>query len=222
MSPSRPRALLAVAAALAGAWLGGACAVQEDAGPRAIDAGEVPFSLLATSTTEPAVPTTARSVEIPTSIFLVDSDTEQLVEVPRSVAPPASVRSGLQELLQGPTEEELARGLNSAIARSTVLLGVTGPRDGVVTVDLSDDLRTIGGQGQRLALAQVVFTATAAPEVREVLFAFEGEPSEVPNGQGESTTEPLDRGDFATFDPSAPPPPPPEPQPSPAPPPSSG
>jgi spore germination protein GerM len=106
--------------------------------------------------------------------------------------------------LRGPTEDELAQGLNSAIARSTVLLGVTGPQDGVVMVDLSDDLRSIGGPGQRLALAQVVFTATATADVTGVLFAFEGQPSEVPNGKGESTTEPLDRSDFATFDPTAP------------------
>ncbi|MDP8953858.1 MAG: GerMN domain-containing protein [Actinomycetota bacterium] len=160
--------------------------------------------------------------EVPTSIFLIDSNTEMLTEVLRPVPPPPSVRAGLLELLLGPTEEELARGLNSAITRSTTLLGVDGPRDGVVTVDLSDDLRSIGGQGQRLALAQVVFTATAAPEVSAVRFAFEGQPSAVPDGQGASTTEPLDRTDFATFDPRAPlAPPAASPPPSEAPP-SSG
>lgn len=194
-------ALVAVAVA--------SCSIQDDPEPRAIDRSQVPFSLLATSTTttEPLRP---RSVEVPVSIFLVDSDTEQLTEVMRTVLPPPSVRAGIQELLLGPTGDELALGLNSAIARSTRLLGVDGPRAGVVTVDLSDDLRSIGGQGQRLALAQVVFTATATPDVTGVLFAFEGEISEVPNGQGVSTTEPLDRADFATFDPSVPPPPPAE------------
>lgn len=207
MTLSRPRSLAIVVIT---ALLAGGCAIQDDPEPRAIDRSEVPFSLLGTSTTTSTVATTPTAVEMTTSIFLVDSDTELLTEVVRTVAPPASVRAGLLELLRGPTEEELARGLNSAIARSTVLLGVAGPQDGVVTVDLSDDLRSIGGQGQRLALAQVVFTATATPEVTGVLFTFEGQPSEVPNGQGESTTEPLDRSDFATFDPTAPPPPPPE------------
>ena len=193
------------------AGLVAACSIQDDAEPRAIDRAEVPFSLLATSTSTTTGAATPTAVEVPTSIFLVDSDTELLTEVVRTVAPPATARAGLEELLLGPTGEELARGLNSAIARSTMLLGVEGPVRGVVTVDLSDDLRNIGGQGQRLALAQVVFTATATPEVSGVLFAFEGKPSEVPNGQGVSTTEPLDRTDFATFDPSAPVPPPPEP-----------
>ncbi len=191
------------------ATLVSACSIQDDAEPRAIDPTLVPFSLLATSTTTTTTePATTKTVEVPTSIFLVDSDTELLTEVVRTIPPPPSVRSGLQELLVGPTGEELARGLNSAIARSAELRGVDGPLDGVVTVNLSDDLRAIGGQGQRLALAQVVFTATAAPEVTGVLFAFEGELSEVPNGQGVSTTQPLDRSDFATFDPNAPAPPP--------------
>ncbi len=212
---------LASAVLLATVLVTGACAIQHDAQPRAIDRSQVPFSLLATSTTS-AEPATPMRAEVPTSIFLIDSNTEMLTEVLRPVPPPPSVRAGLLELLLGPTEEELARGLNSAITRSTTLLGVDGPRDGVVTVDLSDDLRSIGGQGQRLALAQVVFTATATPEVSAVRFAFEGQPSAVPDGQGASTTEPLDRTDFATFDPRAPlPPPAASPPPSEAPP-SSG
>ena len=187
------------------------CVVPDDDAPRAIDPSAVPFSLLGTSTTastEPQAPP-VREVEVP--IYLVDSDTEQLVEAMRTVEAPRSVLEALAELLQGPNADELAEGLTSAISRSTTLLGIDGPHDGVVTVNLSDDLSGIGGQGQRLALAQVVFTVTAAPEIDGVLFAFEGEPSQVPDGQGQSTAEPLDRADFATFHPTVPTPPSPDP-----------
>lgn len=191
------------------------CAVPDDDAPRALDPASVPFSLLGTSTTTTTLPQPPDLTELPISVYLVDNDASQLVEVTRTVPGPPSVRVALAELLSGPTGEELSTGLTSAIARSTALLAVNGPVDGVVTVNLSDDVRTIGGQGQRLALAQVVFTATAAPEVSGVLFAFEGELSQVPDGQGQSTVEPLDRADFATFDPTAPDPslptPPPEP-----------
>lgn len=179
------------------------CVVPDDADPRAVDPSSVPFSLLGTSTTsvtEPQSPN-ARQVAIP--IYLVGNDTAQLVEVTRVVSAPSTVRAALGELLNGPNTEELSNGLTSAIARSTELLGVDGPHEGVVTVNLSDDLRSISGQGQRLALAQVVYTVTAAPGVRGVLFAFEGDLSEVPNGEGQLTAEPLERSDFATFDPSA-------------------
>lgn len=187
------------------------CAVPDDDAARAIDPSTVPFSLLGTSTTSSTEPQAPPVREVTVPIYLVDNETDQLVEVVRTVEAPRSVGEALAELLRGPSADELARGLTSAISRSTTLLGTEGPRDGVVTVNLSDDLSSIGGQGQRLALAQVVFTVTAAPEIQGVLFAFEGEPSQVPDGQGQSTAEPLDRADFATFDPTAPTPPSPAP-----------
>lgn len=179
------------------------CGVGTDAQPQALAPDKVPYSLLATSTTSAPEPVTPTVAQVAASIYLVDNETSRLVEVQRSVPVPPSARSALDELIKGPTEAELAQGLRSNIARSTVLRGVSGPDGGVVTVDLSD-LTGIAGQGQRLALAQVVFTVTAAPEVQRVLFAFAGQPSEVPNGQGESTGRPLGREDFATFDPNAP------------------
>lgn len=187
------------------------CVVPDDDAPRAIDPSTVPFSLLGTSTTASTEPQASPVRQVAIPIYLVDNETDQLVEVVRTVDAPRSVQAALGELLRGPRADELDEGLTSAISRSTTLLGVDGPRQGVVTVNLSDDLSSIGGQGQRLALAQVVFTVTADPEIQGVLFAFEGEPSEVPDGQGQSTAEPLDRADFATFDPNAPIPPVPAP-----------
>lgn len=195
-------------AALGGALVAGAalalsgCGIQHDQQARPLPSDEVPFGLLATSTT---TSTTAPRSEVPavlTSVYLVDNETGQLVEVQRWVSAPPSVRSALGELLEGPTERELDQGLRSNIARATELLGIIGPENGVVTIDLSD-LTGPTGEGQRLALAQIVYTVTALPEVDRVLFRFQGEPSEVPNAAGESTGEPLGRGDFATFDPAA-------------------
>lgn len=195
------RLVLLVAVALMGT---GACGVPDDAEPRALPPDSVPFSLLATSTTTTTEPSPPPMVDEPVPVYLVDNETGQLVEVQRRVPAPASVRRALQELLQGPNERELAEGVGSSIPSSTELLGVEGPVGGVVTIDLSD-LSGISGGGQRMALAQVVFTATALPGVDSVLFKFEGEPSEAPNAQAESKSEPLGRDDFAAFDPSAPP-----------------
>lgn len=201
---AEPAHRMVIGLVLGGAMSISGCAVPNDAEPRAIDPSSVPFSLLGTSTTastEPQEPS-ARQAAVP--VYLVDNDTDQLVEVIRTVAAPGSVQVVLGELLSGPSGQELSSGLTSAIARGTDLLGVDGPRDGVITLNLSDDLSAISGQGQRLALAQVVFTVTAMRDVQGVLFAFEGKLSEVPNGQGQSTAEPLDRADFAIFDPTAP------------------
>lgn len=212
--PARPAHRVAIGLVLGAAMSISGCVVPDDADPRAIDPSSVPFSLLGTSTTASTQPQEPSVRQAAVPVYLVDNDTNQLVEVIRTVPAPASVEEAMAELLSGPSGEELSSGLTSAIARGTDLLGVDGPRDGVVTVNLSDDLSSISGQGQRLALAQVVFTVTALPAVQGVLFAFEGELSEVPNGEGQSTAEPLDRADFATFDPNAPAPapltPPPE------------
>lgn len=213
---ARPAHRFAIALVASAALMLPGCVVPDDDAPRAIDPSTVPFSLLGTSTTASTEPQASPVRQVALPIYLVDNETDQLVEVVRTVDAPRSVQAALGELLRGPRADELDEGLTSAISRSTTLLGVDGPRQGVVTVNLSDDLSSIGGQGQRLALAQVVFTVTADPEIQGVLFAFEGEPSEVPDGQGQSTAEPLDRADFATFDPNAPMPP------SPAPPPGEG
>ena len=209
----RPAPRLALALVASVALMLPGCVVPDDDAPRAIDPSTVPFSLLGTSTTASTVPQESPVRQVALPIYLVDNETDQLVEVVRTVDAPGSIQAALGELLRGPSADELDEGLTSAISRSTTLLGVDGPREGVVTVNLSDDLSSIGGQGQRLALAQVVFTVTAGPEIQGVLFAFEGEPSEVPDGQGQSTAEPLDRADFATFDPNAPTPPSPAPPP---------
>ena len=199
---SCPRRAAVTAFAVAVTLVVAGCGVQRDSQPRALPREGVPFGLLATSTTSTA-PVEPQALEVPVTVFLVNNDTGRLVAVERQVAAPPSVRSALQELLRGPTEQELARGLRSSLTRSTQLLEVEGPEGGVVTVDLTE-LTGIAGPGLRLALAQVVFTATAAPDVDGVLFEFQGQRTDVPNDAGESTAEPLRRSHFATLDPDAP------------------
>ena len=197
-------------AVLVAALLVGGCGVPDDDVPQALEADDVPFSLLATSTTTTTTaPSPPPVVDEMARIYLVDNTSGRLVEVLRPVPAPATVRLALQKLLEGPTEEELARGLSSSIAASTELRGVEHPAPGIVAVDLSD-LSGIAGEGQRVALAQVVFSATAVADVTGVLFKFDGQPSEAPNAEGESTTEPLGRDDFAVFEPDAGAPAPPE------------
>ncbi|MBW3547275.1 MAG: GerMN domain-containing protein [Actinobacteria bacterium] len=207
---SRPTRAVIVALAAFALLSSGACGIQHDDQARTLPTDKVPFGLLATSTTTTA-PQPPEAPAVPTSVYLVDNDTGQLVEVQRPVSAPPSVRSALEELLKGPTEQELDRGLRSNIASATELLAIIGPENGVVTIDLSD-LTGPTGEGQRLALAQIVYTVTALPDVDRVLFRFQGEAKEVPNAAGESTGEPLTRSDFAPFDPAAtttPDPPPP-------------
>ena len=170
------------------------CGVPDSSRPEVIQERDVPFQLLAptasvTSTTQPGSVATARA-----TIYLIDAD-GRLVSAEREVKFPATVERSLEALLQGPTEDETGR-LSTSITSGTELLDLEGPTDGLVTVDLSEELLDITGRQQILALAQVVYTVTALPNVERVLFRIDGERREVPNGDGKLTSSPLGRGSY--------------------------
>jgi len=167
-----------------------ACGVPKDGHPREIDAQNVPFDLLAPTgpTTTTTVPPFAGARQV--TIFLADAD-GHLVAVPRDVEAPGTLKKALTALLGGPSADEA--GLHTAITSDTKLLHLRGPVDGLVTIDLSRQLLDVTGRQQILALAQVVYTATAYPGVDRVLFQFNGSSREVPNGEGTLTSTPLGR-----------------------------
>jgi predicted small lipoprotein YifL len=177
-----------------------ACGVQNDHGPRELAPSDVPFDLLAPATSVAESPPESG---VDTTIWFVDN-AGLLSRARRSLDPPVTVDAALESLLEGVTEAEANNGLRSNITSDTELLDVAGPDDGLVTVDLSSDFLNVERELQRLALAQIVFTATSLPNVDRVLFRFDGEPAEVPGAGDELTSEPLTRDDFVTFNPNVP------------------
>ncbi|HYD10790.1 MAG TPA: GerMN domain-containing protein, partial [Acidimicrobiales bacterium] len=177
----------------------GACGVQEDRVPRPLAEDEVPFGLLApdTSVVEPAP---GSGVGVQSTIWFVDND-GLLARSRRTIQEPVDVADVVRALLEPVTEAEAAAGLRSNIPQGTQLLGIDGPTDGLVTLDLSDQFLTVTGSLQRLALAQMVFTVTGLANVDRVLFEFDGQAAEVPGAGDELTSEPLTRADFSQFDP---------------------
>jgi hypothetical protein len=177
--------------------LAAACGVQLDEEPRPLPTENVPYGLLDPPTTSP--PGSAGEPLAPSaqavSVYLVDND-GYLVEVQRPVPGPPDVERAVTSLLSPLTEAERNAGLATAIASTTGLRGVIGPEDGLVTIDLSS---AVGGGSPdivRVALAQLVYTATEVPGVDLVLFQVDGEAREVPTGQGRSTAEPLSELDY--------------------------
>ena len=189
------RAVAAVACLL----LLGACGVPVDEEPRALATENVPFGLLDPPTTSPTEGTggTLPSPQAlqAVSVHLVDND-GFLVEVRRPVTEEPDVEAAVTSLLSPLTEAERNAGLGTAIASTTGLRGVIGPEDGLVTIDLSSAVGDGSPDIVRVALAQLVFTATSVDGVELVLFQVDGEAREVPTGQGRSTAEPLSRSDY--------------------------
>jgi len=178
-----------------------ACGVRSQSSPSAIERDDIPFDLL-----EPeagtAVPDTAGSAAARVTIYLVGPD--GLLPLEREVAPPGGPRKVLRALLAGPTTEESAAGVQSALDPEASPPSVR--RDGrIIQVDLHEDFFTEGG-AQIVALAQIVYTLTELePRVR-VEFVLDGEPAEVPGGDGVLISRPVDRGDYTALAPAAAPP----------------
>lgn len=174
-----------------------ACGVQLDKAPRELAVESVPYGLLETSTTTTSEPRPLPTFR-PTTVYLVDNE-GYLVQVRRQLPGEQTVESAILSLLTEPTEAESDSGLGTAISSSTVLRGVSGLEDGLVTIDLSSEISDVSPQSVRLALAQIVFTATAVAGVEKVVFQVDGQPRQVPNGAGETTDEPLTPGDYRQF-----------------------
>ena len=179
----------------------GACGVQNDAKPHPLASEDVPFDLLAPATSVGSAQ--AGEDDVTGTVWLVDNAGLLARGSHRPVQAPVTVEKIVTALLQPVTDAEASAGLRSNIVSGTRLLGVDGPTDGLVTLDLSGEFLTVSRELQRLALAQVTFTVTGLPNVDRVLFKFDGNPAEVPGRGDELTADPLTRADFEQFDPAA-------------------
>jgi hypothetical protein len=105
----------------------------------------------------------------------------------------AVARASLASLLDGPTTEERAAGLSSAIPSGTTLLDLSLV-EGLATVDLSGEFDDGGGSASMLGrVAQVVATLTRLPTIERVAFRLDGRAVETIGGEGVIVDPPLGR-----------------------------
>jgi germination protein M len=108
-------------------------------------------------------------------------------------ATPAVARAALTTLLDGPTEEESADGLASAIPPGTHLRDIA-VADGVATVDLDRAFGEGSGSASMLGrVAQVVATLTRFPTIQRVAFRIDGTPVRAIGGEGVVVDPPIGR-----------------------------
>jgi len=175
-----------------------ACGIRPDDEPRALAAEAVPYGLLdagpvvAPSTTLPEVDRVNVAV-----YFLVG---ERLQPTARAVVDPPTPSKVINALLAGPTDEEAVSGMRTAI-NPTAQATVTRPGPEVVAVDLTPDFAAVPTLEQRLALAQIVFTATGVEGITGVRFSLAGAPIAVPLPDGTVTADPVNRDAFPSLAP---------------------
>lgn len=189
----RPAVLAAAAVVLAG------CGVSTGGPPEELTASEVPYGLLSSAPSPPA-PSSVPTVEDQPRVYLVAAD-DVLVPTGRDIAG-GSLRSRLADLLgsltSGPSDDERDQQLSTALPPGAELT-VASVEDGIATIDLDGPGEAPSGLESRLAVAQIVLTATSLPEVRGVLLTRDGDPLEAPLPSGVLTSEPLEAGDFDTL-----------------------
>ncbi|WP_236718637.1 GerMN domain-containing protein [Actinoplanes sp. TFC3] len=170
--------LVAAVLALAG------CGVPLDDEPRAI---ETPGVLNAPGSTAPDQAGTAVL-----RLYLVRDG--RLVRVPRRVPALLGPHQSLTALLAGPTADEAAAGLTSALST----MSVTGLRlaDHRATVSIADPPDQLVRSDDVLGFAQIVCTLTSQTEVGTVSFEANGQPLAVPRADGSLADEPLTIADY--------------------------
>jgi hypothetical protein len=182
------RRALAVVALVVGLGLT-ACGVSPEWSADRADPDDVPFGLLDES------PPSSGGVSRPgvqADLYLYEPTSRRLVRVVATIDGfgVADIVLGLQD---GATAES-APGENP-LADADLIQSVELSR-GLVTVDLSEDFVGLGGTEQLIALAEIVYTATARPGVGQVSFTLEGDPIEIPRGDGSLTSDAVTRGDY--------------------------
>lgn len=101
-------------------------------------------------------------------------------------------------LVEGPNATEIREGLRSAIPSDVDVLSVE-LNDGVVDVDLSNEILDTPPDDLQLAVAQIVLTATELRGDRSVLIRADGQLESWPNGAGRDQSAPLSIYDFIDY-----------------------
>jgi spore germination protein GerM len=183
--------------------LSAGCGVPTSADARSIPANQVPANLL--SPTPPATTTTQPGSYVSVPVFLIGGAPERLVSVARDIVVSAQSSTYLTEVLtalvSGPTTADSAAGLFSAIPLQTRVLSVSVAA-GVATVNFNSVFATLSGAAQSEAVAQVVFTLTAQPNVTSVAFQIEGQVAAVPVGSGAVVSTPVTPAQFPNLAPT--------------------
>lgn len=188
----------AAAAVVAAALLLVACGVPQDTVLRTIDRDEVPYRLLDEAPAPPAPETTPTgpAVTVP-QVYFVDQE-DRLVPQPQPLGAEglfSVVTSLLGALAAGPTEDQRARGLATALGPD-VGLQLAQLVNGIASVEIA--LSDQGPVADRLPLAigQLVLSVTSVEGIDAVRLLQNGEAVDAPLPGGERTPEPLVPSDY--------------------------
>jgi spore germination protein GerM len=111
----------------------------------------------------------------------------------------ARLRQAIKLLIAGPTPEEAARGLSTAVPADTRILRLAVDGD-TVSLDLSAAFAQGGGTAAMMGrLYQVLYTITQPNSIRSIALYLEGQPLTVLGGEGIMVDHPWHRAEHASL-----------------------
>ena len=190
----------AIGAALLCLALIGGCGIPVEEEPRGLPTG--------TATNPPPPTTDATPTEDQAELWFVREG--RLVPVLRAVADPPGSQDLIDLLAAGPTEEEEAAGIRTAVVSVVTgeplvvtarAAGIEPPplQDDQEAVVLSEEFTEVNAEEQVLVLGEVVTTVAVGP-VAEILFVDgTGKPLGVPVADGRLRNGPVNPADYASL-----------------------
>lgn len=167
------------------------CGVRAQDGPEPLPPDVLPSELRQSSPSSAAPTPTATTVPV----YLVEGS--RLVREER----PARSRTVEQALAALLTAGNTQGSRRSAVPPGTVVEGLDR-RGELLSVDLSASFAQVRGRDQLLAVAQLVWTATEFPPVRQVDVLVDGRRIQLPVEQGEVSSGPARRDDYRSVRPA--------------------
>lgn len=185
---NRPaRLLLLVGVAVIGL---GACAIQADSGPR-----DVPADHPARVAIAPPVQGAEATGSGRIYLIAPNGDGQTLRTVLRA---PTGAEQLIRTLIQGPNQDERAAGLRTQIPPDLEVNSVSFD-GGILNVDVSDELENLSEPNLRVAVAQIVLTASEHPGAEAVQIRIDGDTRSWPDGDGNLQSDPLTVYDFIGY-----------------------
>lgn len=171
------------------------CSIPTSQVPTDISRSEVPFGLLSS---QPAPGKSPTPPLVPVLIYVAKGT--QIVPIKVSAPPPGRIDQAIRVLLNGVDTAQSQAGLRSAIPEGTHLVSfdLTGE---TANLDMSTAFTTAPSADQALAVAELVFTATASRRIIRITVSVEGRHLELPLPDGSLTDLPVTRADYAGLQP---------------------
>ncbi|GAB7046674.1 GerMN domain-containing protein [Catenuloplanes indicus] len=165
-----------------------ACGIPAEEAPRGITAPNGRYDAAAS-----ARPATGAPGSIAETVYFVADS--RLTAITRSVGTYPDLATHLQHLLSGPTIQEAAAGLSSALTGTTTI-GEVRPNGAEAIVSVGDSPEGSSRSDEALAFGQIVCTLASRPGTAVVSFTRDGQPLGVPRADGSLSEGALTCGDY--------------------------